>query len=133
MAAIGLVALKYLDQDNAYRRRLAAWYDALLNGQSQRVPLAPGCESSRHLYQVLVDRRDEVMLALNAHRIYPGVHYRDNTFYSMYGAAKGSCPRSTDASHRLISLPLHLRLSYADVVRVSEVLAQTLRLFSSAV
>jgi dTDP-4-amino-4,6-dideoxygalactose transaminase len=133
MAAIGLVALKYLDQDNAYRRQVASWYDALLDDQSQRVPVAPGCESSRHLYQVLVDNRDHVMLALNEQRIYPGVHYQDNTFYSMYGYAKGACPRSVDASHRLISLPLHLRLSYADVARVSEVLTQTPRLLGGTI
>src|SRR5262249_19609134 len=30
MAAIGLVALQYLDQDNAYRRQVAAWYDEML-------------------------------------------------------------------------------------------------------
>ena len=27
MAGIGLVQLKYLDQDNAYRRQIASWYD----------------------------------------------------------------------------------------------------------
>jgi dTDP-4-amino-4,6-dideoxygalactose transaminase len=27
MAAIGIVQLKYLDQDNAYRRQIAKWYD----------------------------------------------------------------------------------------------------------
>lgn len=122
MAAMGLVALKYLDQDNAYRRQVAAWYDALLGDQIERVPVAPGCESSRHLYQVLVKNRDQVMLALHEQQIYPGVHYRDNTLYRMYAYAKESCPRSLDASNRLISLPLHLRLSYADVCRVSEAL-----------
>jgi dTDP-4-amino-4,6-dideoxygalactose transaminase len=122
MAAMGLVALKYLDQDNAYRRQVAAWYDALLGDQIERVPVAPGCESSRHLYQVLVKNRDQVMLALHEQQIYPGVHYRDNTLYRMYAYAKESCPRALDASNRLISLPLHLRLSYADVCRVSEAL-----------
>lgn len=124
MAAIGLVALKYLDQDNAYRRQVAAWYDTLLGEEIQRVPVAPGCESSRHLYQVLVENRDQVMLALHEHQIYPGVHYRDNTLYRMYAYAKDTCPRSLDASNRLISLPLHLRLSYADACRVSEALKQ---------
>jgi len=65
------------------------------------------------------------MLALNEQQIYPGVHYRDNTSYRMYGYAKGSCPRTLDASNRLISLPLHLRLSYADVERVSQALIRT--------
>ena len=125
MAAMGLIALKYLDQDNAYRRQLASWYDALLGDEICRVPVAPGCESSRHLYQVLVEPRDHVMLALNGQQIYPGVHYRDNTLYGMYAYARETCPRSLEASSRLISLPLHLKLSYADVSRVSEALKQT--------
>ena len=87
-----------------------------------------GAADAGRCAQVLVDNRDQVMLALNAQRIYPGVHYQDNTFYSMYGSAKGSCPRSVEASQRLLSLPLHLRLSHADVARVSDVLTQTLRL-----
>ena len=34
MAGIALVQLKYLDEDNAYRRKLAAIYDSLLSGNS---------------------------------------------------------------------------------------------------
>ena len=132
MAALGLVALKYVDQDNAYRRQVAAWYDALLGDTIERVPVADNCESSRHLYQVLVDRRDEVMLALHADEVYPGVHYRDNTLYRMYAYAKGTCPRSFAASNRLISLPLHLRLSYADVCRVSESLMRAVRMLGTS-
>jgi dTDP-4-amino-4,6-dideoxygalactose transaminase len=121
MAGIGLVSLRYVDQDNAYRRQLAEWYDELLSDSPAvgRVPVAPGCVSSRHLYQVLVDSRDEVMLALHAREIYPGVHYRDNTVYGMFAGGRGTCPRSWDASERLISLPMHLRLSRADVERVA--------------
>jgi dTDP-4-amino-4,6-dideoxygalactose transaminase len=123
MAGIGLVSLKYVEQDNAYRRQLAAWYDEGLAGIAgvERVPTAPGCEPSRHLYQVLVDRRDEVMVALNAAQIYPGVHYRDNSLYSMY-ADQPACPRARRASERVISLPLHLRLDRADITRVCETL-----------
>ena len=46
------------------------------------------------VYQVLVDRRDEVMVRMNQAGVYPGVHYRDNTDYPMYGYARGSCPRA---------------------------------------
>ncbi|OGP75029.1 MAG: aminotransferase DegT [Deltaproteobacteria bacterium RBG_16_49_23] len=126
MAAIGLVSLKYLDQDNAFRRQIAAWYDERLQGESriQRVPVAPGCLCSRHLYQILVENRDEVMLALNDAKIYPGVHYRDNTLYRMYSYANGSCPHSMEASERVISLPMHLRLTYHDVQRVCDALIE---------
>lgn len=123
MAGIGMVSLKYLEPDNAYRRQLAAWYDEGLAGAEgiERVAIAPGCDSARHLYQVMVDRRDEVMVALNAAQIYPGVHYRDNTMYSMY-AGQPSCPRARRASDRVISLPMHMQLERADVERVCETL-----------
>ena len=123
MAGIGMVSLKYLEADNTYRRQLAAWYDEELEGAGsiERVPVAPGCESARHLYQVLVDRRDDVMVALNAAQIYPGVHYRDNTMYGMY-ADQPPCPRARRASDRVISLPMHMQLDRADVDRVCETL-----------
>lgn len=124
MAAMALVALKYLDQDNAYRRQIASWYDQLFLGEPQirTIPVAPGCESSRHLYQVMVEDRNETILALNAQQIYPGVHYRDNTHYAMYSYAQSTCPRASAASDMLLSLPMHMRLSYADIVRIAETL-----------
>jgi dTDP-4-amino-4,6-dideoxygalactose transaminase len=119
MAAMALVSLTYLDADNAYRRQLAAWYDEELAGVSEieRVPTSPGCESSRHLYQVLVERRDEVMVALNQRQVYPGVHYRDNMSYEMY-AQQPPCPVAARASQRVISLPMHLQIEHADVQRI---------------
>jgi dTDP-4-amino-4,6-dideoxygalactose transaminase len=126
MAAMGLVALRYVEEDNERRRQVAAWYDEGLAGAPaiERVPMAPGCTPSRHLYQVLVDGRDAVMLKLNAAGIYPGVHYRDNTAYRMYAFAAGTCPRAGRASDRLISLPMHLRLERPDVARVAAALRE---------
>jgi dTDP-4-amino-4,6-dideoxygalactose transaminase len=126
MAAMGLVALKYVDQDNAYRRALCAWYDDMLDAKVQRVPVREGCESARHLYQILVDHRDQVMLGLNEYQIYPGVHYRDNATYPMYAFMRGTCPRAQDASARLISLPLHLLLPREGVARVCTALREIL-------
>jgi len=117
MAAIGLVQLRYLDRDTSYRRQLSSWYDGHF-GSSNRIgiiPNAPGCESSRHLYQIHVSNRDEMMLALNDSGIYPGVHYRDNRNYHMYRQERDTCPNTTSMSERLISLPLHMRLTRRDV------------------
>jgi dTDP-4-amino-4,6-dideoxygalactose transaminase len=122
MAAIGLVQLRYIDTDNAYRRQLAKWYDDVLSSIDaiDRVPVDPACESSRHLYQIRVRRRDEVLLALNNAGIFPGVHYRDNTQFTMYADNPHPCPKAREFSDEVISLPLHLRMSYADVVRIGE-------------
>ena len=126
MGAIALVSLKYLEQDNAFRRQACGWYDMLLKDtpQIQRIPMSPDCIPSRHLYQIAVDRRDEVMLALNQANIFPGVHYRDNTLYHMYAYAQETCPRSMEASDRIISLPLHLRLTYNQVEYICNNLKQ---------
>ncbi len=124
MAGMGLVQLKWLDPDNAYRRQIAAWYRARLAGHDpvRIVETAPGCESATHLFQVRVASRDSVMLALNEHQIYPGVHYRDNTDYGMYSYAAGTCPNAARASTEVISLPLHMNLSRNDVNMVSDTL-----------
>lgn len=117
MAAIGLVQLRYLDRDTSYRRQVSEWYNAGLE-ESNRIgiiPTAPDCESSRHLYQIHLENRDEVMLALNGCGINPGVHYRDNREYRMFRHGRDTCPNATRMSGRIMSLPLHMRLTRKDV------------------
>ena len=118
IAAIALVQLRYLDRDNAYRRQLAAWYRERFCQYPDLVELITvpdECESSCHLFQILVKNRDEMMLALNSAGIYPGVHYTDNTQYRMYAYAQGTCPRASYVSDHVISLPMHMKLTWDDV------------------
>lgn len=118
IAAIGIVQLKHLDRDNAYRRQIAQWYTDGFKDYSDKIKLVEipeNCESSRHLFQIIVENRDELMLALNQQEIYPGVHYVDNTEYRMYQYADGTCPNARYVSEHIISLPMHMRLSYEDV------------------
>jgi dTDP-4-amino-4,6-dideoxygalactose transaminase len=125
MAAMGLVALRYIDQDNSWRRQLATWYDEQLRDVASiaLVPIPADCEPSRHLYQILCDRRDELMAALSANGIFGGVHYDDNTNYRMYSYAAGTVPNAARASARLISLPLSMRLTRGDIDRICSVIA----------
>jgi dTDP-4-amino-4,6-dideoxygalactose transaminase len=110
----GLVGLKYLDQDNSYRRRLCDIYlEKLWHTEIERVHHDSDCISSRHLFQILVEKRDEVMLALSQHGIYCGVHYRDNTAYSMY--SEDDLKYTKIFSDKTISLPLHIHLTEKDV------------------
>jgi len=122
MAAIGLVQLRYLDRDNSYRRQLAKWYDDAFEDSNMvhAVPVPDKCESSRHLYQIEIGNRDELLLALNRVGVYPGVHYRINTRYSMYKYAEGSCPVAEHKSKRLLSLPMHLELKKDDIDYICE-------------
>lgn len=126
MAAIALVQLKYLDGDNTRRREIANRYRAGFAPYSniRTIPVPTACESATHLFQIRVSNRDELMEALNHAGIFPGVHYRDNTLYRMFSYGDGTCPRARMASDEIISLPLHLRLTDADVDRVIAAVVQ---------
>ena len=125
MAAIALVQLKYVDEDNRYRRQVAEWYDYYLRDHNvETIPISIGCESSRHLYVIAVDNRDELITKLNENNIFPGVHYRDNTEYKLYEYAKNTCPNSKYMSKRIISLPIHLKIEEDDVKYICNVIKE---------
>lgn len=117
MASMGIVALKYLDEDNSRRREISEIYDSCFEDSELIIPIkhSEGCQSSRHLYQVRVRDRERVFDYLNNHGIYPGVHYKDNTEYGLYSHGRGTCPNSHSISKQIISLPLHLFLTDSDV------------------
>jgi dTDP-4-amino-4,6-dideoxygalactose transaminase len=129
MAAIALVQLRHLDRDLAYRHELSGWYDDGFRtcGRIGVFPTPPQCVSARHLYQIDVDKRDETIAALNKRDIFPGVHYRDTRDYPMYRQEKDNCPNATRMSSRIISLPLHLRMSRADVANVVDAVSACVR------
>ena len=111
MAAIALVQLKYVDEDNKYRRQVAEWYDKYLDKNKVNIiGVAPECESSRHLYIISVNNRDELITKLNESNIFPGVHYRDNTEYKVYSYANNTCKNASEMSKKIISLPMHLNI-----------------------
>ena len=120
MAAIALVQLKYLDEENARRREIVAKYDAafenLDNVQIVKAPYADEC--AFHIYELIVPDRQKLLADLQEKEIYCGVHYRDNTEYSMYTYANGTCPRAHEVSQHLITLPLHMWLSDEDVDKI---------------
>lgn len=126
-ASFALVGLDYLDKDNAYRRQLCDTYTNFLNDDVTIVPESGAARSSRHLFQILVPERDKVILALNQCGIYPGVHYRDNTLYSMYNYAQGTCPYAEEFSNNTLTLPLNLHITETDIEFICSTLISILR------
>jgi len=122
IASMGLVGLKYLDEDNLRRREICELYDLYFVKETMISPIlhSSDCESSRHLYQIRVSNRNRIMEYLNSNDIYPGVHYKDNTQYEMYAYARGSCPNSHVISEEVISLPLHMFLTNQEVEYIAE-------------
>ena len=137
MASIGLVQLKYLDKDNDRRNEIAKTYDELLfekglnyrNSSIMKISMSWHTDkSARHLYQLLVneDKRDDVITHFYKNDIYPGVHYIDNTLYSMYFNSYGTCPKAHKYSNQLITLPIHPNLTEKDVEKVVDTLGNIL-------
>lgn len=131
VASMAIVGLKYLEEDNKRRREICNLYEtAFEKAGIKSVKVSPETKQcSRHLYQIVVPNRNKIMEYLNTQGVYPGVHYRDNTNYSMYNYAYGTCPNSYNLSESIISLPLHIKLTEEDVKYVAEKVIEGYNLF----
>jgi dTDP-4-amino-4,6-dideoxygalactose transaminase len=127
MASVGLVQLKYLDQDNDRRNEICEIYCKFLDNMDgiQTIQNSEYCaKSSKHLFQILVNnnKRDGLISFMYENNIFPGVHYIDNISYPMYNYAEGTCPNSRNYSNQLLSLPLHLGLNKEDIETVVNII-----------
>lgn len=120
--AIALTQLKYLDEDNARRREIVKMYDEGFksNDKIKIVPAPYADECSYHLYELIVPDREDLLQKLSAEGINCGVHYRDNTEYSIFAFGQGACPKAHEISQHLITMPLHMWLSDDDVRLIIE-------------
>ncbi len=123
MAAIALVQLKYLDEENARRREIVEMYNKGFEGNDKiKIIKAPyHSECSYHIYELVVPDREALLAKLAENDIYGGVHYRDNIEYSMYTYARGTCPRAHELSEHIISLPMHMYLEDEDIDRIIKI------------
>lgn len=117
MAGIALVQLKYLDEDNSRRREIVEMYNKGFKNNSKItiIPASYANECSYHLYELAVPDREALLDFLSKNGINCGVHYRDNTEYSVYSYAAGTCKRAHEISQHLITMPLHMWLTDDEV------------------
>ena len=59
--------------------------------------------------------RNEFILELNSFGIFPGVHYKSNSFYAPYKHMSQDVPKAESLSNQILSLPLHLELLESDI------------------
>ena len=117
MAAIALTQLPYLDEENGRRREIVNMYNEGFkeNPLIQIIPAPYADECSYHLYELSVPDREALLNYLSEKGINCGVHYRDNTEYSVYSFGQGTCPRAHEISQHLITMPLHMWLTNEEV------------------
>jgi perosamine synthetase len=122
LCALGVPQLRRLDELLAAYDRVAAGYAERLAGLDVVLPETdPGDRHGRQAYVIQVDRRDEVLAGLRA----AGIQCQIGT-YALHrlGAYRdqGPFPGADAAFERALALPLHARLSEAELDRVAEAL-----------
>jgi dTDP-4-amino-4,6-dideoxygalactose transaminase len=123
-AAVLRVKLRYLDDWNARRRRLAALYGELLDGLPLDLPVEqPPGSHVYHLYVIGSGDRDGLARALAAKGIETYVHYPRPVHLqpalAFLGYSSGDFPRAETAAHRALSLPMHPGMTEEEVETVA--------------
>jgi dTDP-4-amino-4,6-dideoxygalactose transaminase len=131
-AALGLVQLDKLDRNNARRRALVAAYREQLGGVAGLVVPFAGRddESACHIFVVVLPEgidRTTVQVRLKAQGIQTSIHYQPvHRFTRFREAFSADVPRLDAIADRLLTLPLHPRLSLEDVAVVTDALRSAL-------
>lgn len=127
-AAALRVKLKYLDQWNASRRKVAARYDELL-ADVVGVPTAtPGAFHVYHQYTVRAPRQKELQAFLNENGVGSVIYYpiclHQQPLFAHLNVPAGSLPHTEKAQGEVLSLPMFPELSEEQIGKVSQVIHQ---------
>jgi dTDP-4-amino-4,6-dideoxygalactose transaminase len=131
-AAVGLVQLRRLPDENAARARVAARYREALDGaDGLRMPFAEARGvPAHHLAVVLLPQgtdRQAVRTALEERGIQTSVHYPPiHTFSAYREGSRRPLPRTDSVAGRIMTLPLYGRMTDEQVEAVVDGLLQTL-------
>jgi dTDP-4-amino-4,6-dideoxygalactose transaminase len=123
-AAILRVKLRHLPDWNKARRRVAAWYDELLAGNSIVCPtMHRDAEHVFHLYVIEVEERDRVLDELQRRGIGAGVHYpvplHEQPAFKDRGHKPDDFPVTAAVARRILSLPIFPEMTRAQAERVA--------------
>jgi dTDP-4-amino-4,6-dideoxygalactose transaminase len=118
------VKLKHLDEHNETRRALAAQYDRLLERvERPEVRSGAGVYHVYHLYVVRHPERDSLATRLRARGVETLVHYpvpvHLQEAYADLGYRRGDLPVTERIAEEILSLPMYVGLSAADVDTVA--------------
>ncbi|WP_129116663.1 DegT/DnrJ/EryC1/StrS family aminotransferase [Halegenticoccus tardaugens] len=125
-AAIGRAQLEKLPGYNRARRENAARLDELLSDAPVETPLEPaGYRHVYHQYTVRCPDRDGLRAALGDLDIGSGVYYPTPIHEQpAYADVDHDAPNAEHAAASVLSLPVHPKLSEADVERIGDAVAE---------
>lgn len=131
-AAIGRVQLRRLEADRVSRARAMAHYQHHLAALPVTMGFDGSKPSAHHILPVLLPPgtdRGVVQETLRAEGIQTSVHYPPIHLFSAYqrlGASSAQVPRTEELAGRLLSLPMHAKLTSDDIAYVATALEHAL-------
>jgi dTDP-4-amino-4,6-dideoxygalactose transaminase len=123
LCAVGIPQLRRLDELLAERARIAAAYAERLRGVVELPEADEGDTHGWQAYVIRMNRRAEAMEALRAE----GIEVQIGTYALHHLSAyrdQGPFPGADEAFERALALPLHARLTDAELDRVAEGIAR---------
>jgi dTDP-4-amino-4,6-dideoxygalactose transaminase len=125
-ATVLSIKLRYLDEWNEHRCRVAQWYRKGLTGLPVALPYEPPDHRHvYHLYVIRAEQRDQLRKALLDYGIETGIHYpvplHLQQAYSWMDLPPGSFPNAEHSARTVLSLPMHPYLSQGQVEHVCQV------------
>ncbi|MGN6617826.1 MAG: DegT/DnrJ/EryC1/StrS family aminotransferase [Ilyomonas sp.] len=121
------IKLKYLSSWNERRRGIAERYRQEIENDAVKFQAQPSfAKSIYHLFVITTSNRKNLNEYLNAHNIFPGLHYpvpcHLQKAYQHLGYKKGDCPNAEYLSEHCLSLPMYAELSDDEVSYIINVL-----------
>ena len=124
-AAVLRVKLKFLDEDNARRRKIAMEYISRINNDLLMLPSENYCQGSvHHIFPVLCRRRDELQKYLLDNGVQTMIHYpipphRQRCYADLAGL---SLPVTERIHNEELSLPLNQTLRQEEIEKIIRLL-----------
>lgn len=124
-AAVLRVKLKYLDEDNSTRKRIAEYYVNNISNPQLRIPSLEYCNNSvHHIFPVLCRRRNELQQYMADKGIGTMIHYpippHKQKCYAAWQAL--SLPITEEIHREELSIPLNQTMREEEIKEVANVL-----------
>ena len=122
------VKLKYLDEDNNRRKKLAKYYLQNLNPKKFKLPKTS--ENSEHVYHLFVvqtKKRNQLIRRLKDKKIYLGIHYKkavhqEKAYAKFCKIPKGGLKNTDKIIPKIVSLPMYPQLKFKEIKHICRIL-----------
>lgn len=126
-AAVLSVKLKYLDEWNNSRIKIAKEYNSLLKNKKLITPKCPSYSKHvYHIYAIQLENRDAVQNQLSKSGIGTSVHYPTPLPllkpYEKYKYTKNDFPNAYEVTNKILSLPMYPELKKDDITYIASLI-----------